>query len=369
VQASCRPAPTPRWARTPPASAGSTSTRWSTAAAARPGELRALQDWFLRYELKSLPGVAEVATIGGMVRQYQVVLDPDRLRAYGLTLSRGARGHRARQPGRRRAARDGRSRIHGARQRLPASLEDFRAVPLRRGAGHAGAAGRRGAVRHGPEMRRGIAELNGEGEVVGGIVVMRSGENAREVIAASRTGSTRCRPACRRRGDRHHLRPLRLIDRAVANLTPKLVEEFIVVGAGVRGVPVAPALVAGGHRLAAAGRAGRLHRDARAGDQRQHHVAGRHRHRHRRDGRCRGGDDRERAQARGWSTRNPARARRALAVVTEAASEVGPALFFSLLIITLSFMPVFTLEAQEGPLFAPLAYTKTYAMAAAAACR
>src|SRR5262245_28460381 len=149
-------------------------------------ELRALQDWFLRYELKTVPGVAEVATVGGMVREYQIVLDPDRMRAYGVTHSEviGAVQRANGEAGGsvlELAEAEYMVRASGYLK----SLDDLRVVPLKTGAGGVPVLlGDVARVQLGPEMRRGVAELNGEGEVVGGIVVMRSGKNAQTTIDA-----------------------------------------------------------------------------------------------------------------------------------------------------------------------------------------
>ena len=336
-------------------------------------ELRSLQDWFLRYELTTVPGVAEVATVGGMVRQYQVVLDPVKLVAYGVT-------HQAVTEALQRANQEtGGSVLELAEAEYMvraggylADLDDFRAVPIRTAVG--GVPVRLGdvaTVQIGPEMRRGIAELNGQGEVVGGVVVLRSGENARAVI-----GDVRARLEALKPGlpagveivpvyDRSGL-----IDRAIANLSGKLLEEFLVVAlvCGLFLWHARSALVAiltlplgimaallvmnlqgvnanimslGGIAIAV----GAMVDAAVVMIENAHKHIERWEHDH--------PDETLRGEAR-WG------------VVTEAAAEVGPALFLSLVIITLSFVPVFSLQAQEGRLFAPLAFTKTYAMAAAA---
>ena len=161
------------------------------------GQLRALQDWFLKYELKSVPNVAEVATLGGMVRQYQVLLDPDKLRAYAIAHRRWPTRPQGQPGGRRLGARTRRGRIHGARVRLPESLDDFRKIPLT--STDAGVSVRLGDVARvqvGPEMRRGVGELDGEGEVAGGVIVMRSGKNALETIEAVKVKLQHCKPAC-----------------------------------------------------------------------------------------------------------------------------------------------------------------------------
>jgi Cu(I)/Ag(I) efflux system membrane protein CusA/SilA len=334
-------------------------------------QLRALQDWFLKYELKSLEGVAEVATVGGMVKQYQVVVDPHKLAAYGLTFEMVRMALMAANQETGGSVLE----LAEAEYMVRASgylktLDDFRAVPLMVMGGVPIRLGDVAVVQTGPEMRRGIAELDGQGEVTGGVVILRAGANAQRSIAAVKARLEALKPSLPPgvevvvTYDRSEL-----IERAVNNLATKLLEEFIVV-ALVCAVFLWHAQFAGGHHQPAAGHPGGLRGDALAGHQRQHHVAGRHCHRHRRDGRCGHRDDRKRAQEdRSLATRQPGpqlQGEERWRVVTEAAVEVGPALFFSLLIITLSFIPVFTLQAQEGRLFGPLAYTKTYAMAAAA---
>ena len=336
-------------------------------------QLRSLQDWFLRYELKSLPGVAEVASIGGMVKQYQVVLDPVRLAAYGVTHQQVVEAIK------RANGETGGSVLEMAEAEYMVraggylkTLDDFRAVPLRTAAG--GVPVRLGdvaTVQIGPEMRRGIAELDGQGEVAGGVVVLRSGENARSTIAAVQTKLKELKRSLPpgveavTTYDRSQL-----IDRAIGNLTTKLVEEFIIVAlvCGLFLWHVRSALVAiltlplgvliafivmrlqgvnadimslGGIAIAI----GAMVDAAVVMIENAHKKIERWEHDHP-DERLEG-DDR-------WR------------VITDAAVEVGPALFFSLVIITLSFVPVFTLQAQEGRLFSPLAFTKTYAMAGAA---
>ncbi len=328
-------------------------------------ELTSLQNWFLRYELQSLPGVAEVATVGGMVRQYQVVVDPDRLRALNMPLSQV-----------RQAIQAGNQEAGGAVVEMAEAeymvrasgyiggIEDLQAIPLR--------ATREGVVvrlsdvadvRLGPQMRRGVAELNGEGEVVGGIIVMRYGANAQATIKQVKARLERLRSSLPAGVevitvyDRSEL-----IGRAVGNLMRTLVEEFLVIAlvcalflfhlrsalVAIITLPVgilvaflimrgqgitANIMSLGGIAIAIGAMADaaivmieNLHKHMEAQDDRRNH----------------------------WQR------------VVDACSEVGPALFFSLLIITLSFVPVFMLEAQEGRLFAPLAFTKTYAMAASA---
>ncbi len=335
--------------------------------------LRALQDWFLRYELKTLPDVAEVASVGGMVRQYQVVPDPARLAAYGIALERVVAAIRAANQESGGAVVE----LAEAEYMVRASgylrgLEDLRAVPVGTGAGGVPVLlGEVATLQLGPEMRRGIAELDGEGEVAGGIVVLRSGGNARSTIAALRT-----RLAELQRGLPEGVEIVttydrsQLIERAVRTLSHKLIEEFVVVAlvcaaflwhlrsalvaiiALPLGVLAAFALMRlqgvsanimslGGVAIAI----GAMVDAAIVMIENAH--------------------KRLEAWERAHAGAAPAGAER-WRVLTDAAVEVGPALFFSLLIITLSFLPVFTLQAQEGRLFTPLALTKTWAMAAAA---
>jgi Cu(I)/Ag(I) efflux system membrane protein CusA/SilA len=336
-------------------------------------QLRALQDWFLKYELKAVPNVAEVATLGGAVRQYQVVLRPDRLRAYGIT-------HRDVITAIRGANREaGGSVLELAEAEYVVratgylrNLDDFRKIPLRVGAG--GVPVRLADVAQlqlGPELRRGIAELDGEGEVTGGIVVMRSGKNALATIQAVKRKLEQLKPGLPpgveiiATYDRSQL-----IERSVRNLTGKLAEEFVVVALvcfvflfhlrsafvaivslplGVLGAFIvmhyqginANIMSLGGIAIAI----GAMVDAAIVMIENAH------------------------KQLEHWQELNPDReptAAERWRLIGEASVQVGPALFFSLLIITLSFIPIFTLEAQEGRLFAPLAFTKTYAMAAAA---
>ncbi|WP_313305865.1 efflux RND transporter permease subunit [Stutzerimonas balearica] len=336
-------------------------------------QLRSLQDWFLRYELKTLPNVAEVAAIGGMVRQYQVVLDPVRMASRGITQQQVAQAidEANRETGGsvlELAETEFMVRASG----YLASLADFRAIPLRLdGNGVPVTLGDVAHVQLGPEMRRGIAELDGEGEVAGGVVILRSGKNARQTIAAVEARLDELKASLPAgveivtTYDRSQL-----IDRAVENLSHKLIEEFIVVAlvcalflwhlrsslVAIVSLPVgiliafivmqrqginANIMSLGGIAIAIGAMV-----DAAI-------VMIENAHKH----------------VEAWHRRHPGATLKGQAhwqVMTEAAAEVGPALFFSLLIITLSFIPVFTLEAQEGRLFGPLAFTKTYAMAAAA---
>ncbi|MFZ3321458.1 MAG: efflux RND transporter permease subunit [Usitatibacter sp.] len=336
-------------------------------------QLRALQDWFLKYELKSVPDVAEVASVGGMVRQYQVVLDPDRLRAYNIPYSRVVM---ALQNANREVGGSvlelGEAEYMVRASGYLESLDDFRKIPLT--TTDAGVSVRLGDVSRiqvGPEMRRGVAELDGEGEVAGGIIVMRSGKNALATIEAVKAKLERLRPSLPRgveivpTYDRSGL-----IGRAVSNLREKLVSEFIVVAlvcvaflfhlrsalVAIVSLPIgilaafvvmrhqgvnADIMSLGGIAIAIGAMV-----DAAV-------VMIENAHKHI-EAWCEANPGRELGGAEHWR------------VVGDAAAQVGPALFFSLLIITLSFIPIFTLEAQEGRLFSPLAYTKTYAMAAAA---
>ncbi|MDB5755210.1 MAG: CusA/CzcA family heavy metal efflux transporter, partial [Massilia sp.] len=337
-------------------------------------QLRALQDWFLKYELKAVPNVSEVASIGGMVRQYQIVLDPDKLRAFNIPHGKVIEAvQKANQESGGSVLELGEAEYMVRASGYLQSLEDFRKIPLT--TSEAGVSVRLGDVAHvqvGPEMRRGIAELNGEGEVAGGVIVMRSGKNALETIAAVKAKLEKLKASLPAgveivpTYDRS-----RLIGRAVSNLERKLVEEFIVVAlvCAVFLFHLRSALVAivslplgilaayivmhyqgvnanimslGGIAIAIGAMV-----DAAV-------VMIENAHKH----------------IEAWNHEHPSRTlsdEEHWRVIGDAAVEVGPALFFSLLIIVLSFIPVFTLEAQEGRLFAPLAFTKTYAMAAAAA--
>ncbi len=329
-------------------------------------ELRSLQDWFLKYELQTVPGVAEVATIGGMVRQYQVVVDPDKLRAFGIPLSKLKM---AIQQGNQETGGSviemGEAEYMVRASGYLESLDDLRDIPL--GVNEQGTPlvlSDVADIRLGPQMRRGIAELDGEGEVVGGVIVMRWGENALKTINA-----VKIRLAELQRSlpdgveivttyDRSDL-----IERAVATLKGKLLEEFLVVALVcavflfhlrssaviIFSLPVgiltafivmhlqginANIMSLGGIAIAIGAMV-----DAAI-------VMIENVHKH--------------------IEKEPLTDENRWRIIGDAATEVGPPLFFSLLIITLSFLPVFTLEAQEGRLFAPLAFTKTYAMAAAA---
>jgi len=336
-------------------------------------QLRALQDWFLRFELKSLPNVSEVASIGGMVKQYQVVLMPDKLRAYNISQAKVLEALKgANQETGGSVLELGEAEYMVRASGYLKTLEDFRQIPLN--VSNAGVPVRLGdvaTIQLGPEMRRGIAELNGQGEVVGGVIVMRSGKNALETIEAVKAKLEVLRKSLPPgveiipTYDRSSL-----ISRAVENLSHKLLEEFVVVAAvclvflfhlrsalvAIVSLPLgilaaflvmryqgvnANIMSLGGIAIAIGAMV-----DAAV-------VMIENAHKH----------------IEHWHEQNPDRhlvGEEQWHVIGESAAEVGPALFFSLLIITLSFIPVFTLEAQEGRLFSPLAFTKTYSMAAAA---
>jgi copper/silver efflux system protein len=329
-------------------------------------QLRSIQDWFLKYELQTVPGVSEVVTIGGMVKQYQVVLDPDSLRAYGLPLAKV-----------KKAIQRGNQEVGGsviemaeAEYMIRATgyvdeLEDLRLIPV--------GVNKQGTpillkdiaqIRLGPQLRRGIAELNGEGEVVGGVIVMRFGENALKTIDAAKAKLevlSRSLPEGVEIVEVYDRSSL--IERSVETLFGKLIEEFLVVALVcaiflfhlrsslviIFSLPVgiliafivmdrmginANIMSLGGIAIAIGAMV-----DAAI-------VMVENVHKHI--------EKTELTDENRWQ------------IIMAASKEVGPPLFFSLLIITLSFLPVFTLEAQEGRMFAPLAYTKTFAMAGAA---
>ena len=335
------------------------------------GQLRALNDWFLRFELKTVADVAEVASIGGMVRQYQVVLDPDRMRRLGITQSVVVEALRqANQASGGSVVELAETEFMVRSRGYLRTLDDFRSIPLALSGATPVLLGDVAVIQIGPEMRRGIAELDGEGEVVGAVVVMRSGKNARRTIEAVKAKLASLAPGLPPGVEvvTTYDRSL-LIDRAVANLSFKLLEEFAVVAlvcavflfhlrsalVAVVALPIgvltafivmqaqgvnANIMSLGGIAIAIGAMV-----DASI-------VMVENVHKHV-----------EAFEAR--TGRRPLTAER-WDIVRDASVEVGPALFFSLLVITLSFLPVFTLEAQEGRLFAPLAFTKTYAMAAAA---
>ena len=336
-------------------------------------QLRSIQDWFLRYELKAVPGVAEVASIGGMVQQYQVVVDPQRLASYGVTASEVSDAlKRANQETGGAVVEMAEAEYVVRATGYLKTLDDFRAVPVRSASGGIPVTvGDVATVQIGPDMRRGIAELNGEGEVAGGVIVMRQGKNAREVIEGVRAKLAELKAGLPKgveivtTYDRSGL-----IDRAVENLTSKLFEEFAIVAlvcglflwharsalVAILTLPLgiliafivmrvqglnANILSLGGIAIAIGAMV----------DAAVVMIENAHKHLER------------------WAHDNPdkeLKGEERWRVITDAAAEVGPALFLSLLIITFSFIPIFSLQGQEGRLFAPLAFTKTYAMAAAA---
>ncbi|QXI26584.1 efflux RND transporter permease subunit [Pseudomonas vanderleydeniana] len=336
-------------------------------------QLRSLQDWFLRFELKTLPDVAEVASIGGMVKQYQVLLDTQRMASRGITQDEVAQAiAKANQETGGGVLEQGEAEFMVRASGYLKTLDDFRAIPLRLAANGAPVTlGDVATVQLGPESRRGIGELDGQGEAVGGVVILRSGKNAREAIAHLKDKLDVLKKSLPAgvelvtTYDRSQL-----IDRAVENLSHKLIEEFIVVAlvcavflwhlrsslVAIISLPVGvlTALIVMHHQginaniMSLGGIAiaiGAMVDAAVVMIENAH----------------------KRVEA--WHRRHPGetlQGEQHWQVMTEAAVEVGPALFFSLMIITLSFVPVFTLQAQEGRLFAPLAFTKTYAMAAAA---
>lgn len=330
-------------------------------------QLRSIQDWFLKYELQTVPGVSEVAAIGGMVKQYQVQVDPDKLRAYDIPLSH------IQQALQRGNQETGASVVEMAEAEYMVtasgyikSVRDIELIPL--GVNDQGTAltiGDLAQVSLGPQMRRGVAELNGEGEVVGGVVVMRFGENAQTTIDGVKAKLEQLKKSLP-----EGVEIVTVYDRsgliadAVKNLWQKLLEEFVVVAlvcvvflfhirsslVVIISLPVgilaaftvmhlqginANIMSLGGIAIAI----GAMIDGAIV------MIENMHKH----------------------MEKTPLTDENRWQIVSKAASEVGPALFFTLLIITVSFVPVFTLEAQEGRMFSPLAFTKTYAMAASAA--
>ena len=327
-------------------------------------QLRSLQDWFLKYELQTVPGVSEVSALGGMVKQYQVKIDPDKLRAFNIPLSLI---HTAIKQGNQEV---GASVVEMAEAEYMVRVtgylenkEDIGNIPLGMNVNGTPLLLKDIAeIDVGPQMRRGIAELNGEGETVGGIVVMRYGENAQKTINLVKEKIENLKKGL---PEGVEVVPVydrsKLIESAVDNLTFKLLEEFGVVAlvciiflfhvrsslVAIISLPVgilvafiimymqglnANIMSLGGIAIAI----GAMIDGAIV------MIENMHKH----------------------MEKTPLTKENRWRVVAESASEVGPALFFSLLIITVSFIPVFTLEAQEGRMFAPLAFTKTYAMAA-----
>lgn len=336
------------------------------------GDLRAIQDWILKYELKTVPDVSEVASVGGMVKEYQVILNPDRLRALNVTheqvisaiqsanqegggsvLELGEAEYMVRTTGYLKSIDDFKQVVIAARDGVPVLLSDV------------------ASVRRGPAIRRGVAELNGEGEVAGGIIIMRSGKNALTTINAVKAKLAEVQKSLPAGVE---IVPVydrsQLIKNSVETLTHKLIEEFIVVAVvcslflfhfrsalvamitlplGILGAFIvmhyqgvsANMMSLGGIAIAI----GAMVDAAIVMIENMHKVLEQWRYEH---------PERQPSSADYWQ------------IALHAASEVGPALFCSLLIITLSFIPVFTLEAQEGKMFSPLAFTKTWSMVVAA---
>ncbi|MBI5062171.1 MAG: efflux RND transporter permease subunit, partial [Desulfatitalea sp.] len=328
-------------------------------------ELRAIQDWFLRYELTALEGVSEVASLGGFVKQYQVAVDPNKLIAYNIPITEVMMAIQRSNldvggGAIEMAETEFVVRSHGYIK----SLEDLQqVVVMTTPQGTPILVKDLAEVRLGPEMRRGVAELDGQGEVVGGIIVMRFGENALETIARVKAKledlksglpeGVEIRTVYDRSG---------LIERAVATLKEKLLEESIVVAVvtifflfhlpsafvAIITLPVAILMAfmvmhyqginanimsLGGIAIAIGAMI----------DAAIIMIENAHKHL-----------ERDRGRKPHWQ------------IIADAAVEVGPTLFYSLLVITVSFVPVFTLQEQSGRMFKPLAFTKTYAMAAAA---
>ncbi len=328
-------------------------------------QLRSIQDWYLRYELMALPGVAEVASVGGFVKQYQVEVDPEKLRSYGVTLGQVERAIQRSNTdvgGRLIEMAETEYMVRG--EGSLRSIEDLEVVPV--GAEpetHTPILLRQVADVHlGPELRRGLVEMDGEGEVVSGIVVMRYGENALQVIDRVRTRLAELQPGLpegveiHTSYDRSHL-----IERAIDTLRDKLLEEMLVVAliivvfllhfrsslVAILTIPTGVLLSLLAMRLLGINAnimslGGIAIAIGVMVDASVVMVENLHKHK-------------ERDHGLGHTE-----------LVIRSAREVGPALFFSLLIITVSFLPVFTLQQQEGRLFRPLAYTKTFAMAASA---
>ena len=336
-------------------------------------ELRSLQDWFLKFELKTIPNVAEVASVGGVVKQYQIQVNPLKLAQYGISLPEvkqalASSNQEAGGSSVEMAEAEYMVRASGYLQ----TIDDFNNIVLKNSENGVPIYLRDVArVQTGPEMRRGIAELNGQGEVAGGVVILRSGKNAREVITAVKDKLETLKASLPEgveivtTYDRSQL-----IDRAIDNLSGKLIEEFIVVAivcalflwhvrsalVAIVSLPLglciafivmhfqglnANIMSLGGIAIAV----GAMVDAAIVMIENAHKRLEEWDHLH---------PEEQIDNATRWK------------VITNASVEVGPALFISLLIITLSFIPIFTLEGQEGRLFGPLAFTKTYSMAGAA---
>ncbi|MXX87361.1 MAG: efflux RND transporter permease subunit [Acidobacteria bacterium] len=328
-------------------------------------ELRSLQDWFLKYELTAVQGVSEVASVGGFVRQYQITVDPNRLRAYDISLARirdAVQRSNTDVGGRVFETAETEFMVRG--EGYIRGLDDVRRIALGVDAsGTPVTVEDVATVQFGPEIRRGLAELNGEGEVVGGIVVVRSGANVHDVV-----GRVKARLEELQTGLPAGVEVVPVYDRtvlienSVATLSEKLVEEMAIVAivCVVFLLHLRSALVAvitlplavltaflvmyvqgvGANIMSLGGIAIAIGAMVDAAI-----VIVENAHRHL---------ERDRGKVPHWR------------IIARASTEVGPTLFFALLVITISFAPIFALEAQEGRLFRPLAFTKTYAMAAAA---
>ncbi|MEN0617102.1 efflux RND transporter permease subunit [Klebsiella indica] len=336
------------------------------------GDLRAIQDWIIKYELKTVPDVSEVASVGGMVKVYQVILNPDRLRALNVTHEQVISAiQSANQEGGGSVLEMGEAEYMVRTTGYLKSIDDFNQVVIASRNGVPVLLSDVASVRRGPAIRRGVAELNGEGEVAGGIIIMRSGKNALTTINAVKAKLAEVKKSLPAGVE---IVPVydrsQLIKNSVETLTHKLIEEFIVVALvcslflfhfrsalvamitlplGILGAFIvmhyqgvsANMMSLGGIAIAI----GAMVDAAIVMIENMHKVLEQWRHDH---------AERQPSSADYWQ------------IAQRAASEVGPALFCSLLIITLSFIPVFTLEAQEGKMFAPLAFTKTWSMAVAA---
>lgn len=336
------------------------------------GELRAIQDWILKYELKTVPDVSEVASVGGMVKEYQVILNPDRLRALNVTHEQVISAiQSANQEGGGSVLELGEAEYMVRTTGYLKSIDDFNQVVIAARSGVPVLLSDVASVRRGPAIRRGVAELNGQGEVAGGIIIMRSGKNALSTINAVKAKLAEVQKSLPAGVE---IVPVydrsQLIKNSVETLTHKLIEEFIVVAVvcslflfhfrsalvamitlplGILGAFIvmhyqgvsANMMSLGGIAIAI----GAMVDAAIVMIENMHKVLEQWRHEH---------PERQPSSADYWQ------------IAQHAVSEVGPALFCSLLIITLSFIPVFTLEAQEGKMFSPLAFTKTYSMAVAA---
>ncbi|CAH5605322.1 efflux RND transporter permease subunit [Klebsiella oxytoca] len=336
------------------------------------GDLRAIQDWILKYELKTVPDVSEVASVGGMVKEYQVILNPDRLRALNVTHEQVISAiQSANQEGGGSVLELGEAEYMVRTTGYLKSIDDFKQVVIAARGGVPVLLSDVASVRRGPAIRRGVAELNGEGEVAGGIIIMRSGKNALTTINAVKAKLAEVQKSLPAGVE---IVPVydrsQLIKNSVETLTHKLIEEFIVVAVvcslflfhfrsalvamitlplGILGAFIvmhyqgvsANMMSLGGIAIAI----GAMVDAAIVMIENMHKVLEQWRYEH---------PERQPSSADYWQ------------IALHAASEVGPALFCSLLIITLSFIPVFTLEAQEGKMFSPLAFTKTWSMAVAA---